>query len=220
MMIDFVCWHVYAEACACACVVESRGRVWKREEYRGHLLNKIFACRNTHIHSFTRTQIIVGFEESEISKGYCDDGNTVNGDGCSRDCQEECGYSCSGGRSSSPDVCTASCGDGLRVGAEECDHANNVNGDGCSSTCALEPGWICTSTPCGLTTCSSVCGDGRVVGNEQCDAGPGVAGCSSTCTVQCGYNCSGGNASVADTCVTRSLPPSPSPSVEDKQYIC
>jgi cysteine-rich repeat protein len=105
-------------------------------------------------------------------------------------------------------LCTTSCGDGLRVGAEECDHANNVNGDGCSSTCALEPGWICKSTLCGLTTCSHVCGDGRVVGNEQCDAGSGVAGCSSTCTVECGYQCSGGNASVADTCVTRSLSPS------------
>ena len=99
---------------------------------------------------------------------------------------------------------THRCGDGIRAGPELCDDGSSVNGDGCSSTCALEPGWTCTSTPCGPTTCSPVCGDGRVVGNEQCDAGPGVAGCSSTCTVQCGYECSGGSASAADTCVTRS----------------
>jgi cysteine-rich repeat protein len=111
---------------------------------------------------------------------------------------------------------TRSCGDRIRAGPELCDDGNSVNGDGCSSTCALEPGWTCTSTPCGLSTCSPVCGDGRVVGNEQCDAGPGVAGCSSTCIEQCGYECSGGSASVADTCVTRSLPPSPSPSPSEK----
>jgi cysteine-rich repeat protein len=194
--------------CECAEAGAACGKGRCRENTYKDRQEDLVACIDTHIHSISRTQIIVGFEEPKISRGYCDDGNTVNGDGCSRDCQEECGYSCSGGGSSSLDLCTTSCGDGLRVGAEECDHANNVNGDGCSSTCALEPGWICKSTLCGNTTCSHVCGDGRVVGNEQCDAGSGVAGCSSTCTVECGYQCSGGNASVADTCVTRSLSPS------------
>ena len=35
----------------------------------------------------------------------CDDGNTEDGDGCSSECAVESGFSCSGGSSSSPDLC-------------------------------------------------------------------------------------------------------------------
>jgi len=58
----------------------------------------------------------VGFEE-------CDDGNTVNGDGCSSVCTLE----------------ILTCGDGvLDPPAEQCDDGNLVDGDGCSSVCQLE----------------------------------------------------------------------------------
>lgn len=36
----------------------------------------------------------------------CDDGNNVNGDGCSSDCQIEVGYNCVGGSPNSKDICT------------------------------------------------------------------------------------------------------------------
>ena len=36
----------------------------------------------------------------------CDDGNTINGDGCSSNCEIETGFFCTGGSSTSPDVCT------------------------------------------------------------------------------------------------------------------
>lgn len=36
----------------------------------------------------------------------CDDGNNVNGDGCSNDCKVETGYTCTGGSPNSPDSCT------------------------------------------------------------------------------------------------------------------
>ena len=54
----------------------------------------------------------------------CDDGNTVNGDGCSSTCiiEEEEPF----------------CGDGIKQECEECDDGNTINGDGCSSSCLVE----------------------------------------------------------------------------------
>ena len=51
----------------------------------------------------------------------CDDGNTVDGDGCSSTCQIE-----------------ACCGNGILEPGEECDDGNNTSGDGCSADCHLE----------------------------------------------------------------------------------
>ncbi|MFH1503610.1 MAG: DUF4215 domain-containing protein [Candidatus Diapherotrites archaeon] len=61
-------------------------------------------------------------EESE----QCDDGNSVNGDGCSSTCQLE---------QNPPEPY---CGDGIKQECEECDDGNNVNGDGCSNICKTE----------------------------------------------------------------------------------
>ncbi|EPX64443.1 BNR repeat domain protein [Cystobacter fuscus DSM 2262] len=54
----------------------------------------------------------------------CDDGNSINGDGCSALCLAESGSSL--------------CGDGIKAAAEACDDGNLVNGDGCSFVCRLE----------------------------------------------------------------------------------
>jgi cysteine-rich repeat protein len=51
----------------------------------------------------------------------CDDGNLIDGDGCSSTCQIE-----------------GVCGDGVVDPGEQCDDDNLVDGDGCSSTCRLE----------------------------------------------------------------------------------
>jgi cysteine-rich repeat protein len=53
----------------------------------------------------------------------CDDGNNVDGDGCSATCTVE-----------------AFCGDGTVDPGEQCDDGNNQNGDGCSATCTFEGG--------------------------------------------------------------------------------
>lgn len=53
----------------------------------------------------------------------CDDGNNVDGDGCSANCTVE-----------------AYCGDGTLDPGEQCDDGNNENGDGCSALCATEGG--------------------------------------------------------------------------------
>ena len=84
----------------------------------------------------------------------CDDGNQVNGDGCSLLCRLEidqaCGNSlieegeeCDDGNQVNTDACTnqcqnAFCGDGIvRQGEEDCDDGNQINGDGCSNECLL-----------------------------------------------------------------------------------
>jgi cysteine-rich repeat protein len=112
----------------------------------------------------------------------CDDGNTMDGDGCSSTCELEsvCGNGilegnevCDDGNTIDGDGCSSTCdavyfcGDGVLEGNEACDDGNNIDGDGCSSTCELE----------------SVCGNGILEGNEVCDDGNTIDGdgCSSTC---------------------------------------
>ncbi|MDC0118012.1 DUF4215 domain-containing protein [bacterium] len=112
----------------------------------------------------------------------CDDGNTMDGDGCSSTCELEsvCGNGilegnevCDDGNTIDGDNCSSTCdavyfcGDGILEGNEACDDGNTMDGDGCSSTCELE----------------SVCGNGILEGNEVCDDGNTIDGdnCSSTC---------------------------------------
>jgi cysteine-rich repeat protein len=114
----------------------------------------------------------------------CDDGNRLDGDGCSASCQFEHGWDCFA------DVCIPSaCGDGVRVGPEECDDGNRISGDGCSIRCTIEPGWVCVTEnfPCRR----AVCGDGAIEAQEQCDDGnddPGD-GCDANCQLEPGFHC-------------------------------
>ena len=62
----------------------------------------------------------------------CDDGNDMNGDGCSSTCQ-----------------CEGVCGDGLKNPCEQCDDGNDVAGDGCTN-CIIDP-----TTPTPTTTGTS-----------------------------------------------------------------
>ncbi len=88
----------------------------------------------------------------------CDDGSTVNGDGCSDHCLNE-----------GTDAPT--CGNGVIDPGEDCDDGSTVNGDGCSDHCLNEG----TDAP--------TCGNGVIDPGEDCDDG-GVApndGCSDHC---------------------------------------
>ena len=66
----------------------------------------------------------------------CDDGNTVGGDGCNSDCEEEV------------------CGNAVLDTGEECDDGNTENGDVCNADCTvstcdnglIEPGEVCYET--------------------------------------------------------------------------
>lgn len=81
----------------------------------------------------------------------CDDGNIINGDGCSSICKIENGWSfkiyslienksyCN--RQVNSD---SFCGNGVVEGNEECDDGFPLkNNDGCSTGCRTEQGWTC-----------------------------------------------------------------------------
>jgi len=101
----------------------------------------------------------------------CDDGNLLNGDGCSSECKNE------GAR-----AIGSVCGDGTQdwvanTGGEDCDDGNSSGGDGCSNNCLIEG-----STA--ETDIYATCGNGVVEDGEDCDPGDYSAegdGCSSAC---------------------------------------
>ncbi len=116
----------------------------------------------------------------------CDDGNLVDGDGCSSSCTleigsgvcgnniVEVGEQCDDGNTTGGDGCDAFCqvegsvcGNSIVESGETCDDGNTVSGDGCSSVCIIEP----------------ICGNSIVESGETCDDGNTVSGdgCSSTC---------------------------------------
>jgi len=79
----------------------------------------------------------------------CDDGNKLDGDGCSALCQKEV---------------PLTCGDGKVDPGEACDDGNKVDGDGCQNDCTKTPPKevVCqtlTAGPCTVTTGD----DGRVL---------------------------------------------------------
>ena len=141
----------------------------------------------------------------------CDDGNTVDGDGCSASCLAESGYECTGTTcTEKPGVET--CGNGALDPGEVCDDGNTSSDDGCLSNClAVESGWTCpeAGVACIKTDSSDpsdpgddpivdpnpeptdVCGDGVITSNEVCDDKNTVGedGCSATCQLEEGWEC-------------------------------
>ncbi|MFO1462309.1 MAG: thrombospondin type 3 repeat-containing protein [bacterium] len=117
----------------------------------------------------------------------CDDGNTVNGDGCDANgTPTSCGNhvltppeQCDDGNTANGDGCDSNCtptacGNWIISLGEQCDDGNTMNGDGCDENCQIE-----IPPP--------ICGDGQVTGNEVCD-------------VQSPYSCASGY--YCDSCIT------------------
>ncbi|MBN1655182.1 MAG: DUF4215 domain-containing protein [Deltaproteobacteria bacterium] len=120
----------------------------------------------------------------------CDDGNSIDTDGCNRLCQIAADYECP--EWGKPCINKAVCGDGLLSSSEACDDGNTISGDGCSADCsAVETGWRCRAPG---KRCTSLCGDGFILPEvENCDDGNDEAGdgCSATCLIEPGYSCEG-----------------------------
>ena len=119
----------------------------------------------------------------------CDDGNTVNGDGCSRICQIEANWDCP--TEGKPCKYVGNCGSGVLTTNKACDDGNTTSGDGCSSDCkTVETGYICRVPG---KPCSTRCGDGIMKGFETCDDGNTANddGCSATCKIEPGFDCTG-----------------------------
>ncbi len=114
----------------------------------------------------------------------CDDGNEVDGDGCSADCvwEQRCGDGnvdddevCDDGNNASGDGCRSDCQSDERCGngvldvarGEVCDDGNEMDGDGCSADCrSVER-----------------CGNGMLDDGEVCDEGDTARwdGCGPDC---------------------------------------
>ena len=111
----------------------------------------------------------------------CDDGNAIDGDGCSAECTIE------------PN---GICGDGAQHPSEECDDGNTAGGDGCSSNCALEG--VCGD---GLLDLGEQCDDGNTDDADGCSAGCTIEGpfCGDG-TVDSGEECDDGNNDDGDGC--------------------
>ncbi|KRX02171.1 Insulin-like growth factor binding protein, N-terminal [Pseudocohnilembus persalinus] len=87
----FTCTACYADR-----FIQADNTCWKCEDDLGYQTNP------SNIHE---CQEICGDGIRVDPQTECDDGNSINGDGCSNLCKIESGYKCLGGSTSSPDVC-------------------------------------------------------------------------------------------------------------------
>jgi cysteine-rich repeat protein len=113
----------------------------------------------------------------------CDDSNFAvlnhGGVGCIACASVSQYWSCTGGTTTTPDVCNPSCGN-VRNGNEQCDDGNPTSGDGCESNCVETVGFDCTGALNAASVCLPICGDGLKQTLESCDvavASPGCIGC-------------------------------------------
>jgi len=128
---------------------------------------------------------VVAFPET------CDDGNTIDNDGCSSKCLIEDGWTCDVGGQ----PCHDTCGDGKVMDVNNptvCDDGNRVSGDGCSYDCLVEFGYTCTRSRTDYSVCHVNCGDGIIFGLERCDDGNTIDndGCNADCSkVNASWQC-------------------------------
>jgi uncharacterized repeat protein (TIGR01451 family)/MYXO-CTERM domain-containing protein len=170
----------------------------------------------------TTTTVLAACGNSIVNVGEgCDDGNTMNGDGCESDCKLPDGSGCTDDTQCHSGVCDPNshicepantCGNGHVEGSEGCDDGNNTSGDGCEANCKLPDGAPCTSDgQCNSNTCdpnsntcepADTCGNGHVEGLEICDDGNTMSGdtCESDCTLPDGSSCTGDNQCHSGTC--------------------
>ena len=80
----------------------------------------------------------------------CDDGNVIDGDGCSSFCKVEDGWKCQANPMMNKSYCSREfsyCGNGVVDGRETCDDGFPLrNWDGCDVNCRIEPGWNCATS--------------------------------------------------------------------------
>jgi cysteine-rich repeat protein len=132
------------------------------------------------------------WDGERVREESCDDGNDVEGDGCTDCHSDDLCLPPSAEGASAP-----SCGNGRLEVGEVCDDGNDESGDGCVE-CALEPEFDCLSeagvcrfAPCGNGVRDSFVWNGCTWKNERCDDGNRIDGdgCSSRCELEPYHAC-------------------------------
>lgn len=138
---------------------------------------------------------------------YCDDGNSISGEGCDSTWNVETKWTCSGGSSSGRDVCIDDWGDGYSVQPTTgyWDDGDANPGDGCNASWAVETGWECTlGDALTQSICTEIWGDGIVIIPTfgYCDDNNLIDGdgCDSNWAVETGWTCTLGGSVLASTC--------------------
>ena len=134
-----------------------------------------------------------------------DDGNTKDGDGCSKDCKLEYEYTCNGGDYEHTDKWMEIWGDGIRLNkyAAYWDDKNTKNGDGWNNSCAIEKGWSWTGgTITSADSWTEIWGDGLRFNTNStyCDDGNKYVGdgCDNKWAIEADWACKGGSNTSAD----------------------
>jgi len=127
----------------------------------------------------------------------CDDGNLIDGDGCSSTCAIEGGYDCPqvlGGTT----VCTELCLMGFADndwGNFACKDGNDIPGDGCAADCTVETGFFCNGgSGDRADDCEESCLDIYDYHTYECDDGNGTEndGCDLYCEIEQAWWCNRG----------------------------
>jgi cysteine-rich repeat protein len=136
----------------------------------------------------------------------CDDGNTVDGDGCDHNCTvTACGNAvialdevCDDGNTIDGDGCDhdctiTRCGNHVVTAGEQCDDGNTIDGDGCDHDCTI--------TACGnrIVTAGEACDDGNAIDGDGCDHDCTITACGNG-IVTTGEACDDGNRIDGDGC--------------------
>ena len=143
-----------------------------------------------------------GDETLQVETEECDDGNNVDGDGCSAACVLEDGFGCQIPVGGLTNCSVQTCGDGFRVPGEDCDSSSS--GFGCDSfSCTILDGFVCPVNDefNGPSQCFN-CGNGIREFFEQCDTLNGTGkdgdGCNDTCRVVDFFTCAGALGEVSE----------------------
>ena len=134
----------------------------------------------------SESESLSGTDDNVPSDSPTDTGDDTGGDSGGTD--SETG---SDSDTTSLEIDTTGCGNGVIESDEVCDDGNISSQDGCSADCsATEDGYVCAvpGEPCVNII---VCGDGKVTGDETCDDFNTTAGdgCSDTCRLEEGWQC-------------------------------
>ena len=141
----------------------------------------------------------------------CDDGNRLDGDGCSPLCTVEIGWICDG----EPSVCQSQCGNGELNTGEQCD-GSNLGGNTCttipggytSGTLKCSASCLFDTTECILPSCGNEnidpgedCDDGNTSNHDACLNNCQLATCGDGYVWNGSEECDDGNTSNTDDCL-------------------